>query len=165
MLTSGLGKILAMVGVEHCSTLLIDVDRMSGPKGDYSVPTMAEMGYSESTTSIKGGTVEAHRRLDLFLSHPKAVLTFSKPRTAPTSLEPSTTLLSPYLKFGCVSVREVWWGCKDVIEKMEKEGKDTSGRTKEPENMFGQLEFRDMYAAAEVGTPDFHRIRGNHMSR
>jgi len=31
--------------------------------------------------------------------------------------------------------------------------------------MFGQLELRDMYAAAEVGVPHFQRIRGNSVCR
>lgn len=132
------------------------------------------MGFEEATTSIHGGTDEAHKRLDLFLSQPNKVATFSKPKTAPTSLEPSTTMLSPYMKFGCIGVREIWWGCKEIIKNWK--GK---GETKEPENMFGQvslffpgvggadekLEFRDMYAAAEYGTPHFQRIRGNHACR
>lgn len=99
---------------------------------------MTEMGYDEATTSIKGGTIEGHRRLDAFLAEPEAVATFSKPSSAPTSLEPSTTLLSPYLKFGCIGVREVWWGSKRVIEKWRKDGKGKGKETKEPENMFGQ---------------------------
>lgn len=95
---------------------------------------MKEMGYEEATTSIKGGTDQAHECLDIFLSDPKRVATFANPKTAPTSLEPSTTMLSPYLKFGCIGVREVWWGCKDAIKKYKG-----SGQTKEPENMFGQV--------------------------
>jgi cryptochrome len=95
---------------------------------------MSQMGFEEATTSIHGGTDEAHKRLDLFLSQPDKVATFSKPKTAPTSLEPSTTMLSPYMKFGCIGVREIWWGCKEVIKNWN--GK---GETKEPENMFGQV--------------------------
>lgn len=95
---------------------------------------MAEMGYGKPTTSIRGGTDEAHKCLDNFLADSKAVATFSKPQTAPTSLEPSTTLLSPYLKFGCIGVREVWWGSKEAIKKYKGRG-----QTKEPENMFGQV--------------------------
>ena len=140
-------------------------DRMSGPKGDYAVPTMAEMGYSEPTTSIRGGTIEAHNRLDTFFEHPEEVATFSKPHTAPTSLEPSTTLLSPYMKFGCVGIREIWWGCKDVIEEWAKSGRGKGKQTTEPENMFGQLEFRDMYAAAETAQENFQQIRGNKVCR
>ena len=95
---------------------------------------MAQMGFEDATTTIHGGTDEAHKRLDLFLSQPDKVATFSKPQTAPTSLEPSTTMLSPYMKFGCIGVREIWWGCKEVIKNWK--GK---GETKEPENMFGQV--------------------------
>jgi cryptochrome len=137
---------------------------MAGPNGDYAVPTMAEMGYEPSTTTIKGGTEEGHQRLQLFFDQPDKVATFSKPHTAPTSLEPSTTLLSPYLKFGCIGIRELWWGCKDVIAQWEKNG-GKGKKTTEPENMFGQLEFRDMYACAEAGTKHFERIRGNHVCR
>ncbi|EIW67847.1 hypothetical protein TREMEDRAFT_21150, partial [Tremella mesenterica DSM 1558] len=134
-------------------------DHFTGPEGDFSVPTLSQMGYPPSTTSIRGGTTQAHLRLNTFLSHPQAVATFSKPHTAPTALEPSTTLLSPYLKFGCVGVREIWWGCKRVVEAYKGE------KTKEPENMFGQLEFRDMYACAEALQPHFERIRGNSVCR
>jgi cryptochrome len=120
------------------------------------------MGFIPATTTIRGGTTEGHNRLSLFLSQPLKVATFAKPETAPTSLEPSTTLLSPYIKFGCVSVREIWWGCKDVIANWDGKGGKES---KEPENMFGQLEFRDMYACAEVGENHFERIRGNRVCK
>jgi len=127
---------------------------------------MSELGFPAATTTIVGGTTSARHRLSLFLSNPLAVATFSKPSSSPTSLEPSTTLLSPYLKFGCIGVREVWWGCKEVIEVWRKEGGSARGKeTKEPENMFGQLQFRDMYAAAEVGVPHFQRIRGKSVCR
>ncbi|WWC57893.1 uncharacterized protein I303_100428 [Kwoniella dejecticola CBS 10117] len=135
-------------------------DSLTGPSDNpFSVPTMDQLGFQPATTTIHGGTNEGHRRLDLFLSDPEKVSTFSKPHTAPTALEPSTTLLSPYIKFGCIGLRELWWGCKDVVEKWRKNG--GKGETKEPENMFGQLEFRDMYACAEAAVPHFERIRGN----
>lgn len=126
---------------------------------------MAEMGYPPPTTSIRGGTLEAHRCLDNFLSEPLAVATFSKPHTAPTSLEPATTLLSPHLKFGTIGVREIWWGCKKVIDDWRKKGSKGGKETKEPENMFGQLQFRDMYAVAECWVENFQRIRGNSVCR
>lgn len=33
------------------------------------------------------------------------VVQFEKPKGNPAALEPATTVLSPYLKFGCLSVR------------------------------------------------------------
>ncbi|OCF41747.1 hypothetical protein I317_04451 [Kwoniella heveanensis CBS 569] len=135
-------------------------EHLTGPSSEpFSVPTMGQLGFADPTTTIHGGTIEAHKRLDLFLSTPEKVAKFSKPNSAPTSLEPSTTLLSPYIKFGCVGVRETWWGCKRVIADWEKKG--GRGETKEPENMFGQLQFRDMYACAEAAVPHFERVRGN----
>ncbi|WWC67038.1 uncharacterized protein I206_100945 [Kwoniella pini CBS 10737] len=135
-------------------------DSLTGPSDDpFSVPTMEQLGFPPATTTIHGGTIEGYRRLKLFLSDPEKVSTFSKPHSAPTSLEPSTTLLSPYIKFGCIGIRELWWGCKEVVEKWRKNG--GKGETKEPENMFGQLQFRDMYACAEAAIPNFERIRGN----
>lgn len=126
---------------------------------------MSEMGYAEATTTVRGGTAEAHKCLDNFLADTLHVATFSKPHTAPTSLEPSTTLLSPYMKFGCIGVREIWWGSKKVIEEWKKKGSKGGKETKEPENMFGQLQFRDMYACAEAAGAHFERIRGNGVCR
>jgi len=123
------------------------------------------MGLPSASTTILGGTTSGHTRLSLFLSDPPAVASFSKPKSSPTSVEPSTTLLSPYLKFGCIGVREVWWGSKKAVETWKAEGGGGVVETKEPENMFGQLEFRDMYAAAEVGVDCFQRIRGNSVCR
>jgi hypothetical protein len=59
-------------------------DKLSGSKGDFAVPTIAEMGFGQPTTSIRGGTTAGHEKLSNFLSHPDDVATFSKPRTAPS---------------------------------------------------------------------------------
>ena len=39
---------------------------------------------------------------------------FEKPATEPNSLEPSTTVLSPYLKFGCLSARTFYYKLLEV---------------------------------------------------
>lgn len=54
---------------------------------------------------ILGGESEALKRMKEKLSNVSWVCSFEKPKTSPNSLAPSTTLLSPYLKFGCLSVR------------------------------------------------------------
>ncbi|CAE7232020.1 unnamed protein product [Rhizoctonia solani] len=74
--------------------------------------------------------------------------------------KPSTTLMSPYLKFGCVGVRECYWSWHDILVKAPKSAK-------KPENLLGQLEFRDMYYAAElaIGGTAFARVQGNPICR
>lgn len=52
-----------------------------------------------------GGETSGLERLQHHMSRVRWVATFEKPKTKPNSLEPATTVLSPYLKFGCVSPR------------------------------------------------------------
>lgn len=54
---------------------------------------------------VRGGEEEALKRLEIKLSNTKWVCQFEKPMTSPNSLTETTTLLSPYLKFGCLSAR------------------------------------------------------------
>lgn len=44
------------------------------------------------------------------------VCNFEKPQTSPNSLSPSTTVLSPYVTFGCLSARTFWWRLSDVYK-------------------------------------------------
>lgn len=44
------------------------------------------------------------------------VCRFEKPQTSPTSLSPSTTILSPYITFGCLSARLFWWKLTEVYQ-------------------------------------------------
>jgi cryptochrome len=112
-------------------------DLISGPNGDFAVPTLDSLGLPPATTSIHGGETAARLRFDSFFKDHSRVATFAKPQTAPTSLEPSTTLLSPYLKFGCLSVREFYWRAKEISETYVAEKGEKV--TKEPENLVGQV--------------------------
>lgn len=42
------------------------------------------------------------------------ICSFEKPKTSPNSLAPSTTVLSPYIRFGCVSSRLVYHKVNEV---------------------------------------------------
>ncbi|CAE6412866.1 unnamed protein product [Rhizoctonia solani] len=172
-------------------------DTLTGPKGDFAVPTLEELGYPNPTTTIRGGEKEGRARLFAFNKDDngnRAAL-FEKPKTSPTIpgpfkasrtnnghedtlqedgdefedlpegaqidvTKPSTTLMSPYLKFGCVGVRECYWSWHDILVNAPKSAK-------KPENLLGQLEFRDMYYAAElaVGGTAFAHVQGNPICR
>ena len=45
------------------------------------------------------------------------IATFEKPKTEPNSLQPSTTVLSPYIKFGCLSSRRFYWKLQEIYSK------------------------------------------------
>ena len=48
------------------------------------------------------------------------ICSFEKPKTEPNKLSPSTTVLSPYLKFGCLSARKFYGDLQDVYAKKVK---------------------------------------------
>lgn len=120
-------------------------DQVAGPKGDFAVATMAEMGLPPATTPHRGGESLALKQLDDIINDAKYTATFEKPKTSPAQLEPpSTTLLSPSLHFGALSVREFYWRVQDVVDSYGK------GASSPPASLTGQLMFRDMYFAAHA---------------
>ena len=54
---------------------------------------------------VQGGESKGLARLTKSLEDKDWVVQFEKPKGNPAALEPATTVLSPYMKFGCVSAR------------------------------------------------------------
>ena len=106
---------------------------------------MQELGFPAATTVHRGGESIALQMLDAIIANENYTATFEKPKTAPTAFEPqSTTLLSPHLHFGSLSIREFYWRVHDVVEAY-------SGKASQPPvSLTGQLLFRDMYFGAQA---------------
>lgn len=118
---------------------------LAGPKGDFSVPTMEELGLKPATTKHRGGETLALKMLDEIIADEHYTATFEKPKTAPTAFEPqATTLLSPHLHFGSLSCREFYWRVEDVVQKFKGKA------SQPPASLTGQLLFRDMYFGAQA---------------
>jgi cryptochrome len=89
---------------------------------------------------LQGGESQALLRLEDYLADPKWVCGFEKPKTDPSAfVRPATTVLSPYLKFGCLSPRlfhqrlmAVYRGAKGV-------------HSKPPVSLRGQLLWREFF--------------------
>lgn len=120
-------------------------EKISGPKGDFSAPTLAELGFPEATTKHRGGESEALASLEKIIADEDYTATFEKPKTAPTAFEPqATTLLSPHLHFGSLGIREFYWRVQDVVNKHKRKA------SQPPVSLIGQLLFRDMYFGAQA---------------
>ncbi|TVY87068.1 Cryptochrome, partial [Lachnellula willkommii] len=122
-------------------------ENIAGPNGDFAVPTLAELGFPPATTPHRGGETIALRSLHETTSNSTYTATFQKPKTAPTAFSPqSTTLLSPHLHFGTLSVRHFYWAVQDVLSSYKGKEKASSP----PTSLIGQLLFRDMYFGAQA---------------
>ncbi|ORY69697.1 DNA photolyase [Pseudomassariella vexata] len=129
---------------------------IAGPKGDFAIETLEELGFVAATTPHRGGETLAQKKLDCIIADEKYAATFQKPKTSPAAFEPqSTTLLSPFLHFGALSPRLFYWRVQDLVSRYK-------GASSPPESLTGQLLFRDMYfaAAAAIG-PAFTQTLNN----
>ncbi|KAH9873354.1 hypothetical protein J1614_005752 [Plenodomus biglobosus] len=118
---------------------------LAGPKGDFAVPTMEELGLKPATSAHRGGESLALEALEKIIKNEEYTATFEKPKTAPTAFEPqATTLLSPHLHFGSLSCREFYWRVQDVVDKFKGKA------SQPPASLTGQLLFRDMYFGAQA---------------
>lgn len=128
--------------------------------GEYDVPTLDELltlkGFGAGDLKpclYPGGETEALRRLDERTANKTWVCKFEKPNTSPNSLKPSTTVLSPYMKFGCLSANRFYYRLKEVI--------GNSPHSKPPVSLIGQLYWREFYYTVAAATPNFDRMVGN----
>ncbi|KAL3841767.1 hypothetical protein ACJMK2_019869 [Sinanodonta woodiana] len=123
----------------------------------YGVPTLADLGKSPEACGpllFPGGETEGFNRLERMLKKTNWICTFEKPKTEPNSLIPSTTVLSPYLKFGCLSVRTFYYRLQEVYLQNKK-------HTQPPVSLHGQLLWREFFYTAGAGTPNFDKMEGN----
>ncbi len=112
---------------------------------------------------FKGGETEALSRLRKKVSGQVSyVNSFRKPKTMSTNttgepMEPSTTGLSPYLSFGCLSPRALWNEC----EKCQLQG----SHSKPPESLHGQMMFREMFYVLSRTVQHWEDDRSNEMCK
>lgn len=124
--------------------------------GKFLVPSLEEMGYTkpEVHCGFPGGETEGLRRMKAATKDSAFVCNFEKPKTRSSSFNPpSTTVLSPYIKFGCVSVRTFYHEIKEV-----QRGKK---HTEPPVSLIGQLHFREISYLQGMTVPNFDRQEGN----
>lgn len=122
----------------------------------YDAPTIEELGFDQTKLGphkFPGGETEALRRMEMNLKKSKWICEFEKPNTSPNSIEPSTTVLSPYIKFGCLSSRLFYQRIKNVYKG--------SKHSKPPVSLEGQMIWREFYYSAAAATPNFDKMIGN----
>lgn len=132
---------------------------------EYAVPESVlhePFNYSTLPNSpIRGGESHAIQRMHAWLRDEKRFLAFEKPETPPTTFETdpaktATTLLSPYLKFGCLSPRTFWWAMhrlKTAEEEKANRERRQSRLTQPPVSLFGQLYWREFNYFISWATP------------
>ena len=115
-----------------------------------------------SGVKYPGGESVAIKRLQEHLENVKWICSFEKPETSPNSLEPSTTVLSPYLKFGCLSAKHFR---EQLLKKYSEGNKRAENWGIRQVTLEGQLIWREFYYFCGAFTPNFDKISGNPICR
>lgn len=111
------------------------------------------------TTSIHGGETLALQRMYEYLKDKKQVANFEKPKTNPSKFNPAeTTILSPYLKFGCLSIKKFYHELNEVLLTVPK-------HSQPPCSLMGQIYWREFFYCGSVGIPNFHKMENNPICR
>jgi cryptochrome len=126
----------------------------------FSVPALVEFGHvvPEIHSFLYGGESIALKLLNEYCANEERVGLFEKPRTSPACTdEQSTTTLSPYVAFGCLSLREFFYRIMFIQLKFP-------GRQGPPPvTLDGQLMWREFFYCFGVGVKSFDTQDDNPM--
>ncbi|XP_026030656.1 cryptochrome-2 [Astatotilapia calliptera] len=123
----------------------------------YSIPSLEELGFRTDGLSLAvwhGGESQALDRLGKHLDKKVWVTSLEHSRVKTCSLYASPTGLSPYLRFGCLSCRVLYYNLRELYMKVRK-------RCTPPLSLFGQLLWREFFYTAATNNPNFDRMDGN----
>ncbi|XP_036386825.1 cryptochrome circadian regulator 4 [Megalops cyprinoides] len=126
-----------------------------GSENEYQVPTLEDLGIEVDVEVLwPGGETQGLKRLEKHLESQGWVVNFSKPRTIPNSLLPSTTGLSPYFSLGCLSVRSFYYRLSNIYAQ-------SKNHSLPPVSLQGQVLWREFFYTVASATPNFTKMAGN----
>lgn len=131
--------------------------------GNFNLPTIDEL-VDKNGNKLKekpghlliGGETKGLEIMFNYLADKKKTAEFQKPMTSPAAFNPaSTTALSPYLKFGCVSIKKFYFELKKVL-------KEYKGKVSQPPtSLLGQIYWREFFYTNSYLRKNFHQMKNN----
>jgi len=132
-------------------------------KGKIEIPELDELTDKEGKKInekpghiYEGGETKGLETMFRYLSDKKKAAEFLKPNTSPAAFDPaSTTTLSPYLKFGSVSIKRFYFELKKVL-------KEYKGKISQPPmSLLGQIYWREFFYTNSSLRKNFHEMKNN----
>ncbi|CAH1799144.1 unnamed protein product [Owenia fusiformis] len=128
----------------------------------HSIPSLEKLGKEpelpEQLMRInqwKGGESEARKLFKIRMRDEEEA--FKKGFMMPNQFKPNMaappTSMAAHLRFGCISVREMYWAIHDTFEKVRKEDS--------PTQLTGQLVWREFFYTMSVGNKDYDKMAPN----
>ncbi|CAI5712088.1 hypothetical protein KXD40_005917 [Peronospora effusa] len=132
------------------------LEEIAGSEQQFTLPEVTDFGYDapERHPFIYGGEQIALSILRDYCHNEGRVVKFEKPKTSPAQTTPSssTTSLSPYLYFGCISPRTFLYHVRAIQEHHAKALSAT------PVSLDGQLLWREFFHCHGLANPHFDKM-------
>ncbi|KAI9905305.1 hypothetical protein PsorP6_013426 [Peronosclerospora sorghi] len=132
------------------------VEEIAGSEQQFTIPEVTDFGYeaTERHPFIYGGEQIALSILRDYCRNEGRVVKFEKPKTSPAQTTPSasTTSLSPFLYFGCISPRTFLHHVQAIQENHAKALSAT------PVSLDGQLLWREFFHCHGRANPYFDKM-------
>jgi cryptochrome len=132
------------------------LSEIAGPEQQFTLPEVTDFGYEppERHPFIYGGEQIALSILRDYCRNEGRVVKFEKPKTSPAQTAPSasTTSLSPYLYFGCISARTFLHHVQAIQEH------HATALSATPVSLDGQLLWREFFHCHGRANPYFDKM-------
>ncbi|KAL4175562.1 hypothetical protein KRP22_000527 [Phytophthora ramorum] len=132
------------------------LDEIAGPEQQFTLPEVNDFGYDapERHPFIYGGEQIALSILRDYCRNEGRVVKFEKPKTSPAQTAPSasTTSLSPFLYFGCISPRTFLHHVRAIQEH------HATALSATPVSLDGQILWREFFHCHGRANPYFDKM-------
>ncbi|MEQ8674343.1 MAG: deoxyribodipyrimidine photo-lyase [Aggregatilineales bacterium] len=126
------------------------------------IPTIADLGFDETINVPIASEDKALHILEAYMSKP--VYSYKEGRNAlgnPSTAQPTnpltqTSFLSPYIRFGLVSLRQIYWSARDAHAETQSDDRQESVSTFVNEIIWHEFYTHILYFFPQVKTANFY---------
>lgn len=145
--------------IEDYTVSADNLHRLEGLRND-GIPSLADLGFDDTIDVPEASESQAQELLDSFLED--HVGDYAEARNLlgnPPHLPPHTrtSFLSPYIRFGLIATRTIYWACRDAYAATSSENKRESITKFVNEVIWHEFYTHILWHFPEVRTENFHR--------
>lgn len=126
------------------------------------IPTLADLGLEDTINTPEASAEEATRILSDYMSKPVYAYKEGRNTLANPPVKQSespltqTSFLSPYIRFGLISLRQIYWSARDAYAETQSSERQDSVSTFVNEIIWHEFYTHILYFFPQVKTANFH---------
>ena len=138
---------------------LYDLSELQNSK----IPSLAELGFKCNIATPESSEQEARNRLHRFMSNDIYAYSDGRNKLGNPTDNPitQTSFLSPYIRFGLLSLRQIYWSAREAYSNADNESERESVKTFVDEIIWHEFYTHILYHFPHVQNNNFHEKYDN----